>query len=585
MRSMRRRLVLGAMLGITLFLAAGGAALYVAVRDRLVLEVDRGLDTVANATAESIVFQLVRREHQGVPRDFDEYPLTDPTRRSDVLYEARLSDGTVARSEELGDTGLPEHASVGDAVEHYDVTLPDGRPARAAALHVDFRADRPPEPPFRLPRRALRELMGPDGERPPWPPPRDDWDRLPFDDEPRDGRDGSDTDAARDSREAGAGAEADAAPGASAEADPEADPEADSEAGPEADAGRDPDAEADADFGRGRGRRRGERQGERGAESAELVVAQDVDSVTSTLRHLRRMLALAWLMSATGCALIVVWVVHGGLRPLVALRTQIGEVDATRLDRRIELPGAPVELAPVVDQLNGLMERLRDAFAREQAFTDHAAHELRTPLAGLRATLEVALLRKRSPEDYAASARQCLEIVVLMHGMVETLLDLSRAGPAGRAPELVDVDALLRRAFGPYEDAARAVDLEFVPDVADDARQARVDVPLVERVLGNLLQNAVAHGDPGGTLAVRAARTASGALRVEVSNPAAQVTSDDAARAFDAFWRADASRTGTGGHAGLGLTLCQRIVERLGGTIAARAGDGRFTVTVELPEA
>ena len=126
--------------------------------------------------------------------------------------------------------------------------------------------------------------------------------------------------------------------------------------------------------------------------------------------------------------------------------------------------------------------------------------------------------------------------------------------------------------------------MTFALDLAEDLR-ASLDPTLLDRLLANLLDNAVEHGDTGGV--VRVSLVARGEeLVLTVANPARGAPPDVAERAFDPFWQGDSARSAVGRHAGLGLALCRRIADQVGGTIdATRGDDDAFTVRLVLPRA
>lgn len=314
----------------------------------------------------------------------------------------------------------------------------------------------------------------------------------------------------------------------------------------------------------------------------EVVLAKDVSALDATLASLRWLLFLAWASASLGCAGILSFVVHRGLRPLRRLDRQLAELDAAKLDQRIDAGDLPDELVPVVEQLDAMLARLREAFEREQAFSAYAAHELRTPLAGLRSTLEVSLARPRSVDEHREAEAECLGITKDLEHLVERLLELARASAVvprlDAEPQRIAplVDAALAR----HAAAAGARGLSLVARVPADFAVA-TDEALLARVLENLLENAVTYADAGGEVQVEVVGEGS-AWSLAVSNPASSAPPEIATRAFDAFWRADAARSSVGKHAGLGLALCRRIVERSGGRIAAEFEGGRFAVVARF---
>jgi two-component system heavy metal sensor histidine kinase CusS len=322
---------------------------------------------------------------------------------------------------------------------------------------------------------------------------------------------------------------------------------------------------------------------EAGQPGYELVLAQSTERLRETLAALSRLLVIAWATSSAGCAAILTWIVSRGLRPLGQLRQRIQTLDAEVLGQQIDLAQAPAELEPVVEQFNGLLARLHAAFDRERAFTSDAAHELRTPLSGLRSTLEVFLSRERDAVQAQEAAENCLAITLEMQALVETLLEMASAEGGNTNDELsvVDLDVLVRRNWERL-DADVSGDHALTLDVDGDL-QLTAAPSLLDRILSNLLQNARAHGDEGHPIEVSAHRQ-DGHVIISVTNQASEAPSNVAEHAFEAFWRADTARTAIGRHAGLGLPLCRRLATRMGASLEAHYTYGRFTTTLTLRE-
>lgn len=317
-----------------------------------------------------------------------------------------------------------------------------------------------------------------------------------------------------------------------------------------------------------------------------LVCARERASLDRTLA------TLLGAVIATGAALpliaaLAVWrLVRRGLRPLDRLAAEASRLRPEALDHRFDLAGLPAELQPIGAQLNAALERLEAAFARERRFTSDVAHELRTPLAELRAAVEVA---RRWPDD-AALATRGLEtahgVALQMERLVTNLLALrrSQSGPAApAAPEPVDLAALLATCWQPFAERARAKRLTATLDGL-----ARVEIPtdraLLAAVLTNLADNAVEHTPEGGSVTWRVAATAEGA-EIAVANTNDALTAADLPHLGEPFWRKDAARTGDA-HSGLGLTLAHAYAARLGAALTHRLlTPGLFETRLAIPRA
>ncbi len=311
----------------------------------------------------------------------------------------------------------------------------------------------------------------------------------------------------------------------------------------------------------------------------ELTIARRTGTLEARLAQLRQLLIASWALACAGCGLILFLGVTRGLRPLIRLRSQIEALDETGLDHRFEIEGAPQELVPVIEQLDDFVRRIGGAFEREQAFSAHAAHELRTPIAGLRSTLELTRLRERTSAEHRAATEQCLEITLQMQSLVEQLLDLSSPPTDGELRE-IHVARTAEDAWSPHTALAASRHVNLDTHVASDLAITTQPM-LFERILGNLLENAAGYADEHSTVELDA--SANGDLTLQVTNVASSAPPDVAERAFEVFWRADASRTGAGRHVGLGLALSRRLAKLLGGSLDADYTDGAFRIRLTLP--
>jgi two-component system, OmpR family, heavy metal sensor histidine kinase CusS len=313
-----------------------------------------------------------------------------------------------------------------------------------------------------------------------------------------------------------------------------------------------------------------------------LVVAKETAEIDRTLAR------LVWMLLGVSTAAIVAmlailgWIVKRTLRPLDELAVEIAALDERELSTRFHVSKAPQELSPVVARLNELLARLEEAFQRERVFTADVAHELRTPLAGLRATLEVALGRTRGASEYRRVIENCEIICKDTQRLVSTLLWLARmeAGRADLDRSFVNVSTYVASSWTAFESRARdrgvGVTCAGPLDVLLDT-----DADMLQVVFSNVFDNAVSYVNEGGVIEIEWSAGQQG-LAVVIANTGCDLSEERARKVFDRFWRGDTARAATGSHAGLGLALCHKIVEALGGSIRAKVCDGRFVVTIEF---
>jgi len=178
---------------------------------------------------------------------------------------------------------------------------------------------------------------------------------------------------------------------------------------------------------------------------------------------------------------------------------------------------------------------------------------------------------------------ECLEICTQTQRLVENLLAMARieAGKDLIKSEPIEVEALLRKAWKPYEGLVERRELQVHWDLGQDLRLDS-DPQKLQVVFSNVLENAAQYANAGGSISIHGHRL-NGKLQIRVTNTGSQLTPEDVSRVFHPFWRGDASRAATGTHCGLGLPLCKSVVELLGGDIQAESTpDGRFVVSMTV---
>lgn len=315
-----------------------------------------------------------------------------------------------------------------------------------------------------------------------------------------------------------------------------------------------------------------------------LAVARDTTDLESHIRQLRGLLLAAGIAAMGVGAVVSVVVIRRSLRPLGEVAAGIAAIGHDELSTRLSAAGLPEEIVPLVRRLNELLQRLEAAFVRERSLTADVAHELRTPLAGILATVGVTLSADRTAAEYQEAFEDVRGIARQMRSMIENLLTLARldAGQAPAPQETVELHEMLAQIWRSCEPIAAARGLTFFNAVPEDFR-CLADRTALGVLLSNLLENAVQYADDGGRIWV-SARQADGTAELAVANSGCTLTDDQVARVFDRFWRADAARREASLHVGLGLSLVRRIAESWGGTAAATVdGEGTFRVEVAWP--
>jgi two-component system sensor histidine kinase TctE len=282
-------------------------------------------------------------------------------------------------------------------------------------------------------------------------------------------------------------------------------------------------------------------------------------------------------------AALTIWLAVGrGLAPLSTLRREIENRSHRDLSALPE-ERAPQEVRPLIHAMNALLERLSLALAAQQRFIADAAHQLRTPIAGLKTQTELAL-RQTPPGEARVTLRQLQSATERTTRLVNQLLSLARAEPViGRVQEveLIDLRDLARDATSEWVPRAleRQVDLGF--DADSQPAGVEGEPFLLREMLNNLLDNAVRYSRSGGQVTVRVRQNKAGpVLTVEDNGPGIPET--ERARVFERFYRV----LGTGAEGcGLGLAIVSEIAYGHGAQVSLRSGpDGTGTiVTIVFP--
>jgi signal transduction histidine kinase len=277
------------------------------------------------------------------------------------------------------------------------------------------------------------------------------------------------------------------------------------------------------------------------------------------------------------------------LRPVARITATARRLSTKTLSDRIGLGGPDDELRELADTFDDMLSRLDAAFNSQRRFVANASHELRTPLAVIQTELDVSLADERaSVEDLRRMGEVVREATNRAQRLVDALLALARLqgreGQGLEVTETVVVHELIPTAVAAAE--AEAVTRGITISASGETVETVGDPRLLERVIGNLVENAVRYNVNGGWVRIRTEAAEQSGLpmaRIIVSNSGVKVAPDEVEGLFDAFRRGGRARTGQRG-AGLGLSIVRAIVDAHNGTISAEAlPEGGLDVEIDLP--
>jgi signal transduction histidine kinase len=313
---------------------------------------------------------------------------------------------------------------------------------------------------------------------------------------------------------------------------------------------------------------------------ATLVVGRSLAARSDTLHRLGHEFLFAAPLALLLALLTGYGLAAAALRPVEAMRRRAAAVTASTPGSRLPVPRAKDEISALAVTLNDMLGRLEASFEHERRFVADASHELRTPLALLKAELDLALRRPRSRDELERALASAADETDRLTRLAEDLLLIARAdqGRLPIRPERIYAHEALERVRARF--AARADALGRTIEIADDDPELIADRVRLEQALGNLVDNALEHGEGAVTLGARA-----GDERVElyVMDNGAGVPPEFVARAFDRFSRPDDGRSSRG--VGLGLSIVELIARAHGGEAGVRNRPDGTEIWLTLPAA
>jgi two-component system sensor histidine kinase QseC len=310
-----------------------------------------------------------------------------------------------------------------------------------------------------------------------------------------------------------------------------------------------------------------------------MQVAERSDVRTELAEKLALAAAEPLLVGIPVLLLLLGLLIGYGLAPLAALAQQIGARQPRALTP-VALARVPAEIAPVLDALNGLLDRLTRALERERRFTADAAHELRTPLAGLKVHAQNAA-RAATHEEREVSLQRMLVALDRTIHLAEQMLAYSRASTAEAGDRgIVSLRDVVQQAVEALQPriAARALRVATPCAPADAPTSVRGDRQRLASLVGNLLDNAVQYSPEGGAVEV-ALTEAAGTVVLEVRDDGPGIPPELRERVFESYYRMPGSEPAG---SGLGLAIVREIASSHGAQVEIRAGRRARGTTVAV---
>lgn len=303
-----------------------------------------------------------------------------------------------------------------------------------------------------------------------------------------------------------------------------------------------------------------------------VIVGSSLGDRDEALAGLRQQLLIGGPVALLLASLLGYGLATAALRPVEAMRRRADEISTETSGRRLPVPRTSDEVGRLAGTLNDMLARLDAGLLRERRFVGEASHELRTPLALLKTELELALRRRRSPEELRSAIASAAEETDRLSRLADNLLLLARSDQAELPVRRDDVPvrellaAVAGRFAGPAGQAGRSIEVESPADLTVSGDRLRL-----EQALDNLVDNALRYGE--GTIRLSACRR-EGELELRVTDDGSGFPPEFLPVAFERFSRADERRSEAG--SGLGLAIAEAVARAHGGSARAsnRSGGG-----------
>ncbi len=308
-----------------------------------------------------------------------------------------------------------------------------------------------------------------------------------------------------------------------------------------------------------------------------LGIGSETKEITETVAQLLLAYVVVLPMVIVAVGFGAWWIARRAVAPVKAIAAQAETISASDLNQRLPAPSSQDEIAHLTSVLNGMFDRLQRSFDQVARFTSDASHELKTPLALMRAEAEAALNASNLGPDQrelcANVIKQCLQLSQIIDG----LLFLSRADNRHLAleQETVDLTSLVRELQEDAEILALPLSLILQCNLPSELR-VRGDRRLLSRALMNLIDNAIKHNRPGGAVVISALVQHETAV-LTIRNNGRGIFGEAKEKVFDRFYRGDSLNGEIAAGHGLGLSIAREIARAHNGDITLLRSDRQWT--------
>lgn len=292
-----------------------------------------------------------------------------------------------------------------------------------------------------------------------------------------------------------------------------------------------------------------------------LLVAMPLQESALVLQNLKIVLLVAFPLVLLILFFVTRSIAGKSIAPIDEVISTANQIHREQLDQRIPLPSHKDELHRLASTINDLLDRIQNALQLEKRFTSDASHELRTPVAALKGTLEVMARKPRSTDYYQEKAAYCLNEVNRMSRLIDQMLLLTRYDGSTNGLSFTDVpliqqiELVLDRLHRDIAENEMHVTISGKKDAL-----VRVDPSMLEILLSNIISNAVKYSDQGSSIKIEISNS-NYTVSCLIQDHGIGMSQDEIGKVFDRFYRADDSRSNQTSGVGLGLSIVKRLAD------------------------
>ncbi len=292
-----------------------------------------------------------------------------------------------------------------------------------------------------------------------------------------------------------------------------------------------------------------------------LIVARSLIGAGTFLRDLYFVLLFSFPVIIVSLFILTRFIAGESIKPIDDVITTAEKITQTNLNERIELPRHQDELHRLSATINALLDRLQDAFLREQQFTADASHELNTPLSVVKGTLEVLIRKPRLQEHYEARIQFCLTELRRMSKLIDKLLVLALYEGDKISPniETFALQQLLEDVSARKRPVALEKNIAINLDCSDEVKVA-ADPVMLEMIVENILSNAIKYSSASSTITISVVQNGSDVV-CSIADQGIGIPEKNMLKIFDRFYRVDESRNSKTGGVGVGLSIVKKLAD------------------------